>query len=322
MVGSLVAAAIWLAAAAPAPPGARTVLVATAVEPLRVDKLADALRTYLDARRVEVRTAPAVASDDLRADLGALAQAGAGEDATSVLRITSTPDDAVEIALTDLPSRRTIITTIPRSERDEDLYRTLALKVQGLLRVSEEQPPPPPAPPPAPSPAVEASAVDVQGGFSVVSFPVGDVTQAGIVVRPRWAVTPALRVGLGLRVMPSLERQSGGTLVRMRAIPLVAGIEGCWRSSRFELAAGFVVLAETRYAEATAGPRTRSDWALVPGVGPSLGVALRLGRTVRLSLQAAAIGLPWSNRYRVDGVTVLDASRFQVPVDLALDVGI
>jgi hypothetical protein len=322
MLASLVAVAAWLAVAAPAPAGARSVLVATAVEPLRVDKLADALRTYLDFQRVEVRTAPAVVSGDLRADLGALAQAGAGEQATTVLRITSAFDHAVEIALTDLPSQRTIITTIPRSERDEDLYRTLALKVQGLLRVTEEQPTAMATVAAAPPASSEPSVVDVQGGLTAVSFPLGDVTQAGFLLRPRWAMTPGLRLSLGARVMPAAERRAGGTDVRMRAVPLVAGIERCWRTSRLELAVGFVVLAEIRYAEATAGPATRSDWAFVPGAGPSLAFGIRLGRAVRLSLQAAAIGLPWSSRYRVDGATVLDASRLQLPVDLTLDVGI
>jgi len=325
MVGSLVALAALLAAA---PPGSvvaqRNVLLATAVEPLRVDKLADALRTYLDAGRVEVKTAAATSSGDLRADLDALVQAGAGEQATAVLRISASPTDAVEIALCDLASQRTVIASIPRSERDEDLYRTLALKVQGLLRVSEERPPPaPPIPAATVSPSANAAgAVDVQGGITLLTFPLGDVTQEGILLRGRWAVTPTVRLGLGFRVLPSVERRSGSTDVRMRAIPLMAGIERCWCGSRLEVAAGLVVLAEPRYAEATGEGATRSDWTFAPGGGLALGLAVRLSPVVRLSLQAAAIGLPWSSRYRVDGATVFDASRLEVPIDLALDVAI
>jgi len=320
MAASLVALLTVLAAAPPPLPVApRSVLVATAVEPLHVVKLADALRTYLDRERVEVRTAPAVASGDLRADLGALAQTGTGEQATTVLRISEAPADAVEIALCDLPSRRTVIATIPRSERDEDLYRTLALKVQGLLRVTEEQSAPSPVPV-AGTPA--AGAVDVQAGFTMLTFPLGDVTQGGILVRGRWAVTPAVRLGLGLRALPSVERRSGTADVRMRAVPLVLGIERCWRMGRLELASGLLVLAETRYAEATAGKTTRSSWAFVPGGGLSLGLAVRLSQLVRLSVQAAAIGLPWSSRYQVEGATVLDASRLEIPIDLTLDVAI
>lgn len=324
MAGSLVALAALLAAASPAPAdAARSVLVATAVEPLRVDKLADALRTYLDAGRVEVRTAAAVSTGDLRADLGALVQAGAGEKATTVLRISATSTDAVEIALGDLPSQRTVIASIPRSERDEDLYRTLALKVQGLLRATEEQSATPTLAAAAePPPAGPAGAVDVQGGLTLLTFPLGDVTQEGILLRGRWAVTPAVRVGLGFRALPSVERRSGTTDVRLRVMPLVAGIERCWRGSRFEVAGGLLVLAEARYAEATAGKTTRGDWTFVPGGGFSLGLAVRLSPLVRLSLQAAAIGLPWSSRYRVDGATVFDASRLEIPVDLTLDVAI
>ena len=321
---TLVALTALLAAASPAPAAVeRSVLVATAVEPLRVEKLADALRTYLDATRVEVRTAPAVSSGDLRADLNASVEAGAGEKATAVLRIATTADDAVEISLSDLPSERTVITSIPRSERDQDLYRTLALKVQGLLRALEEPPPPFPASVVvAPPPARPASAVDVQAGLTVLTFPLGDVTSEGVVLRGRWAVTPAVRLGLGFRLLPSIARRSGTADVRMRAVPFFLGLERCWRGSRFEVAGGMLVLAEARHAEATAGKSTRSDWAFVPGGGLSLSLAVRLGQRVRLSLQAAAIGLPWSSRYRVDGVTVFDASRLEIPVDLALDIEI
>ena len=324
MTGSLVALTALLAVASPATaPAQRSVLVATAVEPLRVDKLADALRTYLDAARVEVRMAPAVSSGDLRADLAASLEAGAGEKATVVLRIATTSDGAVEIALSDLPSQRTVITSIPRSERDEDLYRTLALKVQGLLRVTEEQPAPAPSIAAAASPpAGGASAVDLQAGFTLLTFPLGDVTQEGVLLRARWAATPAIRLGLGFRVLPSLERRSAATDVRMRAIPLVAGLERCWRGSRFEVAGGLLVLAEARHAEATAGQATRGDWSFVLGGGFSLGLSVHLSEAVRLSLQAAAIGLPWSRRYQVDGATVFDASRLEIPVDLTLVVAI
>jgi hypothetical protein len=264
-----------------------------------------------------------VSSGDLRADLGASVEAGVGEKASAVLRIAPTADDAVEIALSDLPSQRTVITSIPRSERDEDLYRTLALKVQGLLRATLEPPPPFPAPVAvAPEPARAASAVDVQAGLTVLTFPLGDVTQEGVVLRGRWAATPAVRLGLGFRLLPSLARRSGAADVRMRSMPLVLGLERFWRGPRFEVAGGMLVLAEARHAEATAGQSTRGDWTFVPGGGFSLGLAVRLGQGVRLSLQAAAIGLPWSSRYRVDGVTVFDASRLEIPVDLALDIEI
>lgn len=325
MAGSLVTLAALLAAIPPAPATApRSVLVATAVEPLRVDKLADALRTYLDSGRVEVRTAAAVSTGDLRTDLGALAQAGAGEMATTVLRISATSTDAVEIALADLPSQRTVLASIPRSDRDEDLYRTLALKVQGLLRVTEEQLPLAPSRTAlaAPVPAARTGVVDLQAGFTLLTFPLGDVTQEGALFRVRWALTTAMRLGLRLRVLPSMERRSGATDVRLRAMPLVAGIERCWRGARFEVAGGLLVLAEPRYAEATEGKNTRRDWTFVPGGGVSLGLAVRLSPIVRLSLQAAAVGLPWSSRYRVDEANVFDASRLEIPVDLTLDVAL
>src|SRR5512147_11674 len=95
--GGLVTVVLALLATAELPPedAQRRVLLATAVEPLRANKLADALRTYLDASRIEVRLAPAVSSGDLRADLAATVQSGTGALATAVLRIALTPVDTV-----------------------------------------------------------------------------------------------------------------------------------------------------------------------------------------------------------------------------------
>jgi hypothetical protein len=323
VAGSCLVALTALLAAAPqaAPVPKRSLLLATAVEPLRVDRLADALRTYLDGNRIEVRTAPAVASGDLRADLAATVQAGAGEDATTVLRIAPTTAEDIEIALSDLPSERTVIASIPRSIRDEDLYRTLALKVQGLLRAIEEQPAAPVPPADASETVAAASGrIDLQAGLTVLTFPLGDVIQEGALLRGHWALAETVRLGLGLRVLPAVQRKAGATDVRMRAVPLVASVERLWRGPRFEFATGLLVLSEVRHAEATAGQSRQGDWSFVLGGGVSFSFAIRLGRAVRLSLQAAAIGLPWSDRYRVGETTVLDATRLEIPVDLTLDV--
>jgi len=319
---SLLALAAFLATAARDPTATgKNILVATAVEPLRVEKLADALRTYLDQNRVEVRTSPAASSGDLRADVSATVQAGAGENAATVLRIAPTDSDTIEITLSDLPSERTLMASIPRSVRDEDLYRTLALKVQGMLRTLLEVP--------TPAAAVstfsrtdpaQAAKADIQAGLTVLAFPRGDVTQEGALLRGRWALTEAWRLGLGLRLLPVILRESGPTNVRMRIVPLVASIERRWRSSRFEIAGGLVVLAEARHVEATEGKARTGDWGLVPGAGFSVAFAVRLSQSIRLALQAAAIGLPWSDRYQVDGNTVLDASQLEIPVDLTLDI--
>jgi hypothetical protein len=51
-------------------------------------------------------------------------------------------------------------------------------------------------------------------------------------------------------------------------------------------------------------------------------VGLRLSRILRLTLHAAAIGLPWSSRYRVGDATVFDATRLEIPVDLTLDLAL
>jgi len=167
-----------------------------------------------------------------------------------------------------------------------------------------------------------AGRADLQAGLTVLAFPRGDVTPEGILLRGRLAMTPAWRLGLGLRLLPVILRESEPTNVRMRIVPLVASIEQRWRGSRLEIAGGLVVLAEVRHVEATAGKARRDDLGLVPGAGLSVSVAVRLSRSIRLALQAAAIGLPWSDRYQVDGNTVVDASQLEIPVDLTLDVGL
>jgi hypothetical protein len=107
----------------------RPSVVVTAAAPRDDERLADALRAYLDELDVEVRTAPAAPTGDLRAELAATAQIGAAGRAWAVVRIAAGEPGNAEIELVDRVTDKSLVTSVPRPRRDEDLYRGVALEV-------------------------------------------------------------------------------------------------------------------------------------------------------------------------------------------------
>src|SRR3954469_8210558 len=117
-----------------APDVERPVLVVTATPPLDVERLADAVRAYLDELQVEVRAAPAPPAGELRGELAATARVGAAVRAWAVVRVADGAPGSVELEIVDRLTDKALLATVPRPRRDEDLYRAVALKVQALLR--------------------------------------------------------------------------------------------------------------------------------------------------------------------------------------------
>ena len=314
--GSLIVCLALVTAAAPPAPGPATVLVATAEPPLDAKLLDDALRTYLGPSRIEVRTTSA-ASEDLRSGLAASQRTNA------VLRVSLLASGSVEILLMVLAPRRTILTTMPRTTRDADLYRTLALKVQELLRTTLDQPE-------SETDRISSrpgkerlpSAVDGQLGYTAVVFPAGDLIQQGVLLRGLGLIGSHVRLGLGLRVLAPSNRQSGDTAFHLQTLPLVISAEYLWRAWPFEISPGLLLQGELWRAHTTAAAGSNTDWSTVAGAGASVAVRFYLTAAIRLSLQAGVVGLLLSNRYQIDGTTALDAARLEVPIDLALELGL
>jgi hypothetical protein len=99
------------------------VLRVSAEPPLSVERLADALRTYVEGVQVEVASPGGDRRD------GAVPEPGAID---LSLRRHGPADDDAELVLVD--GDATILHRLPGAMRIEDLYRAAALKTQSLLQ--------------------------------------------------------------------------------------------------------------------------------------------------------------------------------------------
>ena len=61
---------------------------------------------------------------------------GAAVRAVAVVRAEHGAPGSVEIELIDLATGKALVVSVPRPQRDEDLYRALALKIQAVLRAT------------------------------------------------------------------------------------------------------------------------------------------------------------------------------------------
>src|SRR6188768_817764 len=172
-------------------------------------RLADALRVYLDEYgiRVETRTAPDAA--DLHERLEGARKLGETVRALAVVRAEHAARGTIDIELIDLATDKALVVSVPRPARDEDLYRALALKIHAVLRatLSEARADLDPgsslgrlvaqgsAPTPATSTPPAPVALDV--GYGFVSFPIDGPSFGGLAVRASWRALPALELGAG-----------------------------------------------------------------------------------------------------------------------------
>ncbi|HXU65267.1 MAG TPA: hypothetical protein VN962_26390, partial [Polyangia bacterium] len=125
--------ALLLALASQSPPEK---IVVTATGPVDAQRLSDALAVYLGEFGIDVQNAPADDAGDLRAHMASARRLGESVRAVAVIRAASDSPDAVEIELDDLTTHKTLIASIPKPPRDEDLYRTLALSA-GVVQAQE-----------------------------------------------------------------------------------------------------------------------------------------------------------------------------------------
>jgi hypothetical protein len=111
-------------------------IVVTTAPSMDAQRLADALRVYLDEFGIRVETRPAGEAGDLRQRIDDARQLGESLRAIAVIRAEHGARGLVEIELIDLATSKALVVSVPRPERDEDLYRALALKIQAVLRAT------------------------------------------------------------------------------------------------------------------------------------------------------------------------------------------
>jgi hypothetical protein len=309
---------------------ARPVLVVTAAAPLDAERLADALRTYLDDFAIDVRTAPAAPPGDLRAELAATAEIGANARAWAVVRLDDQTPGNAEIELVDRETAKSLVTIVPRPRRDEDLYRAVALKVQALLRATLAEPTDTPTRPPAlarlsaapaSSPAWGLHRLALETAFAWTAL--RGLSQQGVAVSASHRLGDHVEVALGAEALSALRAQSGSTSAVVNRVPVDVSARLCARGARWDGAAGVVAEASVVSIE-TSSPTlaVRSGWSLVPAVGGQVGGRLRLSNPAWLFVRASALGILADIHYTAQGQPLLALAGAEVGIEVGVGLAI
>ncbi len=336
-------------------------VVVTAAAPLDSQRLADALRTYLDDFGIRVQVAPATAGGDLRRQLDDARHLGESVRAAAVVRAERESRGEVEVELYDLATDKALVAAVRRPVRDEDLYRALALKIQAILRstFSEArgalQPGSPvgrllaanddgTAPPDdgretAPATATvsgpdsiarefperqarPATHLALATGYAIVSFPVGGLVLQGVAVNGLVLPRPWLELTLGSAALGSLHAAGGGVDAVMSIIPVSAAALLRLTRRRAELLFG----PSAELAFATVSPTSalpvHTTHDVIVGLGGEAEGRLRAWETTWLFARVSALGILLGERYDVSGVPVLDTSRFELSAVAGIGVAL
>jgi hypothetical protein len=326
-------------APAPAPPADQVVV--TAAPSIDAERLADALRVYLDEFGIRVGVgrpgggaeAAVPADGDLRKRLDDARQLGEAVRAVAVVRAEHGARGAVEIELIDLATDKALVVSVPRPARDEDLYRALALKIQAVLRATLSEARGDldpgsslgrlvaqgggPAPPTHPAIALDA-------GYGFVSFPVDGPLFGGLAVRGSWRAHPAFELGIGTAALGSTTASNGAVEATATVVPVHVTARRPFTSGRVQFFLGPCVdLTYIEVAASSATTPVRSSVRNVMlGAGAEAEARVLVLGSAWLFARASAIGVLNGERYDVGGVALFDTSRLQISGTLGAGVGL
>jgi hypothetical protein len=307
----------------------RPLVVLTASAPLDPERLADALRAYLDEFAVEIRTAPAAPRGDLRAELAASDGLGASVRAWAVVRLADGAPGIAEIEIVDRVTAKSLVSDLPRPPRDEDLYRAVALKVQALLRASLAEPNARVAGSPVlgrlaatTAPPPEEHRLGLETSFAVVAFPGDRLVQQGLSV----ALTSRLwrqrlELALGVQALSAVEARSGPVSATLARVPLSLAARLVRRVERWEMSAGILGEAAVVSIDATSSTLpVRGGWSVAPALGGQAGARLRLGSRASLGLRLTALGVLVGQRFTAQGQPLASLSGLEIAGEAGLGV--
>lgn len=306
-------------------------IVVTAAPPLDTQRLADALRVYLSEFGIAVESAAPDQADDLRQRIADARRLGESVRAVAVIRAERGTPDEVDIELTDLATDKTLIATMPKAARDEDLYRTLALKIQAILRatlseartrldpqsavgrlVSEGAPPA--AAPVAPRPS---GSLEVEAGYAALSLSASGVVMQGLGISATYSLPRRFDLTLGTAALGATHVSSGDLDAFVSLVPVMLGVRARWRKERVELSAG--PLAEVGVTSVTViSTLVHPSRDILVALGGEGEARIKIGGPAWGYLRASALGVLDGPRYDIEGVPVLDTTRLQ----LALGAGL
>ena len=328
-------------------------VVVTAAAPLDSQRLADALRTYLDEFGIHVQVAPVTTDGDLRTQLDDARHLGESARAVAVVRAERETRGEIEVELYDLATDKALVAVVRRPVRDEDLYRALALKIQAILRATfseargELQPGSPvgrllaandnSTAPVTPAATVSAPDSDRQArpathlalatGYAIVSFPVGGLVLQGVEVNGVVLPRPWLELTLGTAVLGSVHAAGGGVDAAMTVIPVSAAALLRLTRRRTELLFG--PSAELAFASVSPTSMSSGTLPVVPpthnvivGVGGEAEGRLRAWETTWIFARVSALGVLLGERYDVSGAPILDTSRFELSAVAGIGVAL
>jgi hypothetical protein len=275
-----------------------------------------------------------VATDatDLRARLEGARELGAAVRAVAVVRAEHGAPGSVEIELVDLATNKALVMSVPRPQRDEDLYRALALKIQAVLRatLSEARADLDPrsslgrlvegggGPP-----ARTSSRLALDVGYGVVSFPNDGPLFGGLAVRASWRPRPRLELALGTAALGSDSATNGTVDVTATIVPVRLSAKIPFAVGRSEVLLGPCAEATAiRVAASSATTPVRSTRNLMIGVGVEAEGRIVVLGSAWLFARAAALGVLNGERYNVAGSQLFDTSRLQLSGTIGAGVGL
>jgi hypothetical protein len=321
-------------------------VVVTTAPPLDAERLADALRVYLDEFGIRVQTEAAAEASDLRTRLDDARALGEAVRAVAVVRVERGAPGSVELELIDLATQKALIVSVPRPARDEDLYRALALKIQAVLRatLSEARAALDPSSslgrlvaeggasgsPPA-SASTSASTwttpgpgrLGVDAGYTLVSFPIDGPRFEGAAFRAWWLATPGFELGLGAAALSSVTASSAGVDARAKLFPVRAGGRLRFERGRADLLVGPCAEMAWFWVQASsASIPVRSTRNVMFSLGAEAEARVGILTSTWLFARATALGVLNGERYDVAGTPLYDTSRLQLGVTLGLGIGL
>lgn len=302
-------------------------IVVTATGPVDAQRLSDALAVYLGDFGIDVQSTPADDAGDLRARMAAARRLGESVRAVAVIHAGSDSPDAVEIELDDLTTHKTLIASIPRPARDQDLYRTLALKIQALLRATlsearDSLDPRSAAGRLASEPTLVATApgrdpaaarLSVEAGYQALSLAAAGVTLQGLSATASWKVGRRFDVAVGTAALGSRAVSGGGVEAVAQIVPLLAAVRVRWSRSRVAFLAGPAAELSLASINALGGPvPVRSSRDVIVALGGQAELRLAVAGPFDVYLRGEALGVVDAPSYDVSGVSILDTSRLHL----------
>jgi len=313
-------------------------IVVTTAPSIDAQRLADALRVYLDEFGIRVETRPAGEADDLRKRLDDARQLGEALRAVAVVRAEHGARGVVEIELIDLATSKALVVSVPRPERDEDLYRALALKIQAVLRATLSEvradldprsslgrlvAEPPARAPEGPAPAARTPQLALDAGYGVVSFPGDGPSFTGLAVRAAWRPRAHLELALGTAALGSATASNGTVDATASIIPLHATARRSFGGGRMQLLVGPCVDATyIRVSATSATTPVRSTRNVMIGLGAEVEARVAILTSAWLFARAAALGVLNGERYDAAGAPLFDTSRLQVSGTVGAGLGL